>query len=104
MRKQYKKYSSFLFLFLFLFPIAEKGLHALEHHNSIHCSITDKHFHQQEHACSICDFTITDSNGAPNSEITFITFSQSFLFSSFIESEHIPYAFTNLPARAPPIA
>ena len=71
---------------------------------SLSGKITDKHFHQQEHACSICDFTITDSNNAPDSDIVFIVSSQPFLFSPFIESVNIPFAFSNLPSRAPPIA
>ena len=104
MHKQLNKYLPFVFLFLLLFPIAEKGLHTLEHHKNKHCTITDKHFHEQEHACSICDFTITDSNNTPNSDIVFIVSSQSFSFSSFIESINIPYAFSNLPSRAPPVA
>lgn len=104
MHNQVKKYISFFFLFLLLFPVAEKGIHALEHHNNNHCSITDKHFHQQEHACSICDFTITDSNSLPETDVAFIVSSQNFRFLPFSQSVNIPFAFANLPSRAPPIA
>lgn len=102
MHKQLKKYLPFIFLFLLLFPIAEKALHALEHRSNRHCTITDKHFHQQEHSCSICDFTVTDSNGLPETDIAFINSSQEFLFQPFTQSVNIPFAFSNLPSRAPP--
>ena len=82
----------------------ERRLPSGKEENEKHCSITDKHFHEQEHGCSICDFTITDSNSLPNSDIVFIVSSQSFSFSSFTESVNIPFAFSNLPSRAPPIA
>ena len=104
MHKQVKKYYSFFFLFLLLFPLVEKGIHALEHHNEIHCTITDKHFHEQEHECSICDFTITDSNGLPSNDIAFTIPSQYFSYQELVLSLHIPFSYSNLPSRAPPIS
>lgn len=104
MQKQLKKYLSFFFLFLLLFPLAEKGVHAFEHHDEVHCTITDKHFHELEQECSICDFTIIDSNGIPNTDVKFISVSQSNTFQEFIQSVKIPFAYSNLPSRAPPIA
>ncbi len=99
-----KKYLAVLFLFLLLFPLTEKALHAFEHHDDIHCSITDKHFHEQEHECSICDFTITDSNGIPCTDVSFVISSQKFSYTEFISGLSIPYAYSNLPSRAPPMA
>ena len=104
MQKQLKKYLSFFFLFLLLFPIAEKGVHAFEHHDEVHCTITDKHFHELEQECSICDFTLIDANGLPNSEVKFIPSTHSFSFQEYIQRVSIPYAFSNLPSRAPPSA
>ncbi len=111
MHKQIKKYLrlsgrqvSFVFLFLLLFPIVEKGIHALEHHNINHCTITDKHFHQQEHTCSICNFTITGPNSLPSSDAVLIISTGNFLFQPFTPSANISFAFSNLPSRAPPIA
>lgn len=104
MHKRVKKYYAFFFLFLLLFPLVEKGIHALEHHNEIHCTITDKHFHEQEHECSICAFTITDSNGLPSNDLSFVIPSQNFSYQEFTQRISIPFAFSNLPSRAPPIA
>ncbi|MGZ4053703.1 MAG: hypothetical protein ACXVPY_08135 [Bacteroidia bacterium] len=104
MHSQVKKYVSIFFLFLFLFPTIEKQVHAFEHSADSHCTATDKHFHTLEHSCSICDFTITDSNQAPETEIQFIISANHFSYHPFIESVNIPDAFQNLPSRAPPIA
>ena len=104
MHKQIKKYFSFFLLFLFLFPIIEKQLHAFEHNADSHCTATDKHFHTPEHSCSICDFTITDSNAAPETKVQFVISSNQFLFHSFTESVNTPTAFQDLPSRAPPVA
>ena len=104
MHKHIKQFITFFFLFLLLFPLAEKAIHALEHHDEVQCTITDKHFHEQEHECSICDFTITDSNGLPYNDVKFVSTSQLCTFQEFIQSVNIPFAFSDLPSRAPPIA
>ena len=104
MHQQLKKYISFFFLFLFLFPTIEKQLHAFEHREDVHCTAVNKHFHTQEHSCSICDFTITDSNASPDVDFQFIISAKHFSFQPFIESVNTPNAFQNLPSRAPPVA
>lgn len=104
MYKQLKKYYAFFFLFLLLFPLVEKGLHALEHHDEVHCSIIDKHFHEQEHECSICDFTINESNGSPSNDFAFTISYQNFSYQELVLSLHIPFSYSNLPSRAPPIS
>lgn len=104
MNNHLKKYQVLFLLFLLFFPIVEKGLHALEHHDELHCTITDKHFHEQEHECSICDFTITDTNGSPSNEVSFIISSQNFSYQKFTRELSIPFAYSNLPSRAPPVA
>jgi hypothetical protein len=98
-----KKYLSLFFLLLFLFPMAEKGWHAFEHQADEHCEATDKHFHKQGHSCSLCDFTITDSNYPAEKEYSLIITVQPFLFRSPAESVNTPSAFQSLPARAPPV-
>ena len=97
------KILSVFFLFLFLFPMAEKGAHAFKHQSDIHCDATDKHFHTLEHTCSLCDFTITDSNYPTQNNHQLIVSTQQFLFHPFVESVNTPNAFQNIPARAPPI-
>ncbi len=104
MQQQLKKYLSIFFLFLLLFPLAEKSIHGLEHEKDVHCTAIEKHFHEQEHSCSICDFTITDSNSLSNTGFVFTLTSQSFSFQPFSQSVIIPYAYSNLPSRAPPVS
>lgn len=104
MHTQVKKYISLFFLFLLIFPLAEKVIHSHEHLQDVHCNAIEKHFHEQEHECSICDFTITESNSLPSNEIRFVVSSQSFSFNEFLQSVNISHAYSNLPSRAPPIA
>jgi hypothetical protein len=35
----------------------EKEIHNFSHCEVILCTHTDKHFHQEEHHCNLCDFT-----------------------------------------------
>ncbi|MGQ0827798.1 MAG: hypothetical protein ACT4ON_05335 [Bacteroidota bacterium] len=101
--KHIKKYLSLFCLILFLFPLVEKNVHAFEHYDEVHCNSTDKHFHELEHTCSLCDFTITESYSA-ESDYQLIISAKQFLFHPFIESVNTPHAFQDLPARAPPVS
>lgn len=104
MRKKFIKYCSFILLVLFLFPMAEKQVHAFEHITDSHCTTNDKHFHESEHHCDICDFTITDSNSPTNNIYHFIISVNPFSFQALTASAHLQKPFHNLPSRAPPIA
>jgi hypothetical protein len=55
----FKSYISFALILVMLFPIAEKVFHGFEHHAETHCTEQKKHFCQDEHFCSICDYLIT---------------------------------------------
>lgn len=103
MQKHIKKYLPLFLLFLLLFPVVEKQVHSFEHLKDVHCSATDKHFHELEHSCSICDYTITDSNSTPETAVLFIISTKTISFHPFIESIYTPDAFQNLPPRAPPV-
>ncbi|HXB11960.1 MAG TPA: hypothetical protein VNZ45_08250 [Bacteroidia bacterium] len=60
MRLSLKKYSSLFLLSIFLFAYTEKGIHDILHSDDAHChSLTEKHFHPEEHHCVICDFDIS---------------------------------------------
>jgi len=60
MRSIIKKYSSLLLLSIFLFAYTEKSVHDMLHADDAHChSLTEKHYHNQEHHCVICDFDIS---------------------------------------------
>jgi hypothetical protein len=104
MRKEIKKYFSLVLLFLFLFPMVEKEVHAFEHSADEHCSTNEKHFHNLEHHCGICDFTLANSNELTAVYYQFVIPVKLFPFQPLIESIHIPGAFQNLPSRAPPVA
>lgn len=103
MRIELKKYSSLLLLILFLFPMVEKQAHAFEHSADTHCIASDKHFHEPEHHCDICDFTLTDTHHSADAGYRIIVSVQHFSFSSQLESLYISGAFQHLPARAPPV-
>ena len=103
MHKQVKKYFSFFFLFLFLFPVIEKEMHSFECDTDVHCTASEIHFHNLEHHCGICDFTVTDSNTPANTDYQLINQVHLFLFQQFNESTHINTAFQHLPSRAPPL-
>jgi hypothetical protein len=103
MRQQWKKYGSIFLLLLFLFPLVEKQLHLYDHVDDNRCLATDKHFHEQEHSCRICEFTITDSGLIPDVPFQLIPFEETGLFYWFIQNIHTPDAFQDIPSRAPPV-
>ena len=103
MHKQIKQIVSFILLFIFLFPLVERELHTSEHLRDNHCTTGNKHFHNLEHHCSICDFTITDSNKPNDVDYQLVVSFKQFSFQSFSENPNIPCAFQLLPSRAPPI-
>jgi hypothetical protein len=103
MSKSTTKYFSIFFLLLFLFPLAEKQAHAFQHHNDLHCSATNKHFHSEEHICSICDFNTTDSNTLSENYFSFVVTCFDLSFTPFAESTNSLQPFHHLPSRAPPI-
>ncbi|MES2284239.1 MAG: hypothetical protein V4547_01040 [Bacteroidota bacterium] len=103
MRKEIKKYLSFVLLFLFLFPMVEKEIHAFEHSMDEHCASSDFHFHDQEHDCAICDFTILDSNAKSTIDYQLITSVYPLLFQNCTESIYSNTLFQHLPSRAPPL-
>jgi len=74
MKLALKKYLSLFLLGIFLFAYSEKGIHDLLHSDDVHCnSLTEKHYHNAEHHCAICDFQFQwfDNSVAPL-KITFV--------------------------------
>jgi hypothetical protein len=103
MKETFKKYCSIIFLFLFLFPLVEKEIHAIEHADDVHCSASDKHFHELEHSCSICDYTFSSSADLISPLCFAVDNGKSFVFNPFIV-EHVSIEFNYLlPSRAPPV-
>ncbi|MDQ3047639.1 MAG: hypothetical protein M3R27_08840 [Bacteroidota bacterium] len=97
-----KKYSSILLLFLFLFPLVEKEHHAHEHADEEHCNASDKHFHEMEHNCSICDFTLQKTEEFNEAEFTFVDSYGTLTYTPFFVSENPSFTLYHLPTRAPP--
>jgi hypothetical protein len=53
---------------LLVLPLADKAMHDFKHLNDEHCSITDVHYCQAEHVCSICDYVFSASAVPPKTE------------------------------------
>lgn len=98
-----KNISSIFLLFLFLFPLVEKEMHALEHADDFHCSSVDKHFHELEHSCSLCDYTMPATLGSANNSFHVVFNEQIILFNLYTDCINIPTAYQDIPSRAPPI-
>ena len=104
MRIKLVRYFSILTLLGFLFPFALNEVHELSHKDDFHCSEKiSKHFHEQSHHCSICDFVVSVSDSP------FVSSSKEFIlsFSSVSYSPIIPIGYvssfkTNRHLRGPP--
>jgi len=100
-----KNIIAFVLLLLFLIPTAEQTLHAISHANDVHCNtLNEKHYHEQEHHCSFCDFNVVDSYSSPvcysNPVLYNISVEHSiFVLTQFTESK----SFTQK-VRGPPCA
>jgi len=98
-----KKYSSLFLLGIFLFAYTEKGIHDILHADDEHChSLTEKHFHNQEHHCFICDFNISLSdNHTFLSQNSFLQYANG-IFFVISEQNLVLRNSTSLSARGPP--
>ncbi|HET6228248.1 MAG TPA: hypothetical protein VFF27_18350 [Bacteroidia bacterium] len=103
MQQRLQKYGSLFLLLLFLFPLIEKGIHTFEHAGEERCVASDKHLHEQQHSCSICDFTLSNPHFIADADVVIIPNVHRIYFQPFTQSIHIPEAFQDLPSRAPPI-
>ena len=99
-----KKHLYLFLLCLFLFPFVEKGLHDFSHRNDFSCSVkTEKHIHNEEHNCFICDFNIpAATEPTPHSDGFFLTVT-SFNYSSFSQHLILPKADYKFSPRSPPL-
>ena len=104
MQQLYKRYFSVFLLFLFLLPQIEKGIHDWHHRKDTHCSVKNEtHFHEQEHSCTICDYTIPAVNEPADTYYSFLLSVRSICYSFYSESFSISETHYQLPPRAPPI-
>jgi hypothetical protein len=100
--KKLHTYFSLALLAIFLFPLAEKQVHAFDHKDEVHCSSAEKHFHDVEHSCSICDYTFTDSNPTASAEISMLRSIQQAEYLPGAEDLFYSDCHSLLPSRAPP--
>ena len=104
MLSQLKNFTGIFFLVLFLYPQVQKGFHDFEHRNDSHCNaITETHLHQQEHVCSLCDFSIAvNIPGFDNDPYVFLNII-SFQFGEALFPHTFSIFWKSLPPRAPPV-
>ena len=99
-----KKIFALFALAAFLFPILEKEIHNFSHSEVMLCTHTDKHFHQEDHHCMLCDLTrdVADKPVFFNPDLLISSLcSLNFIFTiDQIEIQKTVYS----PLRAPPIA
>jgi hypothetical protein len=90
-------------LFLFLFPLVEKEVHGLQHVETFHCKASDKHFHEQQHSCPICDFIVPVTVAPSKADYDFSIYLSRSLSLFYVETKAVssPKYFVSL--RAPPI-
>lgn len=75
MKRNLRKYLSYVVLFAFLYQFAEKGIHVFEHEEESHCAEHwEKHFHDKDHDCFICDLDLV-------SQYAFVNFGENFNFN-----------------------
>lgn len=92
-------------LLVFILPQVEIQIHAFEHANDFHCTSSNKHFHEQEHNCAICDYSLPDAIEAYTASFVSELYSSVFSYSSDYNNNHLSEeTFGNAPARAPPVA
>ncbi|MGP8216044.1 MAG: hypothetical protein ACLQQ4_10805 [Bacteroidia bacterium] len=103
MKQSVKKYHSLFLLSTFLFAYTEKGIHDIIHADDVHCHVlTEKHFHNAEHHCPICDFEFPWYNKAKVcSTISFFSNVYNVNFA-FPETKLLVKEISARSSRAPP--
>jgi len=100
-----KKIFSLLMLLAFLLPAVEKEIHSFEHKDDFHCTTkADKHFHEEAHNCSICDFNVPVVTESFEKDFSFILTAYSAHFIPVEKNRFLSAPINLLPPRAPPIA
>ena len=84
--------------------MVEKEMHAFKHADDFHCTAENKHFHNLEHNCGICDFNFCSSEGSTQIETSYTLFSLSFSYTPSINSIYELNTIDHSGSRAPPIS
>ena len=84
--------------------MVEKEVHSFEHAADPHCVSINKHFHNAEHNCPICDFVFVSSENPIKANNAIVLFSTSFCYIPSINSIYELNRIDNSGSRAPPIS
>ena len=103
MPKQITKYFPLFLLSIFLFPQVEKNIHDLKHKDDFFCKASDKHLHEQQHECPICEFILPVTTVAVNKNFVFSISSFSDFVLPFIEEKAISSLHYSVSLRGPPV-
>lgn len=83
--------------------MAERELHAWEHQDEEHCdSHGEKHYHQLEHHCELCDLNAPDTPVASPLGLVKAEGSVEPVYFSYLLSQPVSDEPVQVPARAPP--
>ena len=102
MNQSFRRYISLFLLSIFLFAYTEKAVHDIEHSGDDHCHVIgEKHFHNAEHHCAICDFEFPFYDKVSVFKLAFTRTTISTLFLS-TEQNIALRKVSSLPSRGPP--
>ena len=99
--KMFQKIFALILCIGLLVPIMEKSLHALKHSADLHCTSSDKHFHEKQHSCSVCDYEL-NSPDVQSIHIDFQVYAQKFEYVTQYQLQFSSSEFLFTASRAPP--
>ncbi|MBN8703826.1 MAG: hypothetical protein J0M08_12230 [Bacteroidetes bacterium] len=104
MRSSYIKILSLVFLLAFANTIIQKSVHDFEHRLDKHCDVnTEKHIHELEHNCNLCDFTTPASITEFKAFVKGVVVSEALLVLNY-QSFNLIFSFlSSFSLRGPPV-
>ena len=89
---------------LVIFPAAAKTVHELTHDHEERCHVDGAHFCQHEHACSVCDYTLSPSFAAQFVSFELLSAKEALHIPVFpYSSDHTNHTGFSFSLRGPPI-
>lgn len=102
MNQSFRRYFSLFLLSIFLFAYTEITVHSIEHSGDEHCHVIgERHIHNAEHHCAICDFEFPFYDNVHVLKLTFTSTTISTIFLSTEQNLALRKVST-LPSRGPP--
>lgn len=102
MKAQITRFLTVFLAWVLLMPTAFEFTHSINHKDEFKCNSSEKHFHEKEDHCSICDFVLPLSIEAEDEVSGFKTFLSSINYFPLLEFIFIPYQNYNFSLRGPP--